>query len=121
MKKLILIFSVFFIFIGCSSFEIVEKNSVSNERSNYIEYEFEYLDGYKKKDMWIDKGEEVEVEFTIEIEDGTVEFTIEDEKGNVLYEIDSSQTITVTNDSKKLFLRFEADKAEGYFEVDWNN
>lgn len=121
MKKLILIFSTFFILIGCTTSSIVKKNTVSTDKLDYIEYEFDYLDGYIKKDMDVDKGEEVDVEFTIEIEDGTAEFTIEDEDGNVLHEIDSSQTITVKNDSKKLFLRIEVDEAEGYFEVDWSN
>lgn len=121
MKKILFIATTLLLLMGCTTSSIVEKNSVGKETSTHYSSTFDYYDGLKEKDMRIDKDSEVDVEFTIDVEEGSIVFFIKDENDKVLYEIDSTQTVTVKNESKKLILVVEADEAKGSFEVDWED
>lgn len=119
MKKILIIATSILLLMGCTKSSIIEKNSVGNETSTHYSKSFDYFDGFKEKNMNIDYWSTVDVEFEIEVEEGSLVFFIKDENDKVLYEIDSTQTVTVNNKGNKLVLVVEAKKAKGSFKVDW--
>ncbi len=117
MKKTILLVALVLALAGCKA----EVGSVQTKLLDYYEKSFSYLDGEEKVNMRVDSGVEVEVEFEMELEEGSVVFTIEDEDGEVIDTISKTGNITFETEDKKYYLIITADDAKGEFEIDWGN
>lgn len=83
---------------------------------------FSYFDGINTRKVNFDKGDEITINYSIELKKGTLQVRLEDQEGQEVFsksEGSGVETITV-NETQTYLIKITASKAEGKYSLSWN-
>jgi hypothetical protein len=108
---------------ACSSSQ-VRVGFVGSQFGNRMDFDYDLFSGQEQKTLNLDQDQVLDLNFDIQVDDGSLTLQLIDEDGNVSWEEsfldDSSGSVDLQIDDDGLYeISINGQKTKGGFEIDW--
>jgi methionine-rich copper-binding protein CopC len=117
------VFLAVFVF-GCSGVSSLKKGWVETSGLRHTNVRYQYFDGVEQMSFRAAKGDEIQLDFEVQVEEGSLRIKLEGPDGNEVwsksYQEDAEGSASMNAPEKgRYHLRVAGEETEGGYEISW--
>ena len=113
------------VLLGCSATSSLKRGWVETSGLSHTNVRYNYFDGVERMSFRAEKGDKIQLDFDLQVEEGSLAINLEDPDGDqvwsMTYQEDAEESASLNApENGRYYLRVEGKATEGGYEIDWD-